>query len=100
MGVSPDSTVDGLASTGVKLPLFFRAPKKAMPGLMSSKDPPLASAAANTAEKAAFALVGSPLSATLPLYAGSLRSAKDAGHLVILAESQPIEIYPPYSLNH
>ena len=46
IGVSPFSTVAGVDSTGVKLPFFFSLAKKSRPGWMSSKEPPLASAAA------------------------------------------------------
>ncbi len=78
-GVWPDSTVAGVGSTGRKLPAFFSLPKNSTPGAMSSAEPPLPSAAITTPANAAPAWVGSPLSATLPLYSGLSRSATLAG---------------------
>jgi hypothetical protein len=46
---------------------------------MSSAEPPLASEAITTPAKAAPACVGSPFSATLPLYSGLSRSARLVG---------------------
>ena len=79
IGVSPDRTVASVTSVGMKLPDSFRSAKNWMPGMMSSKLPPLASDAAITAAKAAPASRGSPLSATWPLYSGFFRSAKVFG---------------------
>ena len=60
------------------------------------KEPPLASAAAKTAEKAAAASVGSPLIPTSFLYAGvhQLREGRRTGRHD-LAVLQPIATYPP-----
>ena len=82
-GVAPDSIVPESGSTGRKLPAFFSSPKKSTPGAMSSAEPPLAIAAIITPLNAAPAWVGSPLSATLPLYSGLSRSASEvtSGHL-------------------
>lgn len=73
------------------MPSFLSLPKKSMPGWMLSNEPPLASAVAQTALKAALALVGSPLRATLFLYSGLSRSASDVGQLATFEVSQPIE---------
>ncbi|CAM5681279.1 hypothetical protein SBADM41S_07929 [Streptomyces badius] len=91
MGVSPFSTVAGVDSTGMKLPLFFSLPKKSMPGWMSPNEPLLASEAAYTPPNAEPDLVGLPLSATFPLYSGFRRSAKVSGQVVMRAASQPME---------
>ena len=58
---------------------------------MSSRLPPLASAAAHTPANAEAACVGSPLSATWPLYSGLSRSANVVGQLGTILELQPIE---------
>ena len=79
MGVSPLWIVAGVLFTGMKFPSFFSSAKNSIPGVMSSREPPLARAADQTAEKAAFARRGSPLRATLPLYSGFLRSAQRCG---------------------
>ena len=88
--VSPFSTVAGVDWTGLKLPFAFSLPKKSRPGWMLSSEPPLASAAAYTPPKAEPDLVGSPFSATWPLYSGLSRSAKVVGQSLTLA-SQPME---------
>ena len=59
--------VASVACTGTYTPAFLSWPKKSMPGLTLSNEPPLARATAHTALKAALALVGSPFSASLPL---------------------------------
>ena len=56
-----------------------------MPGWMLSSEPPLASAAAYTAENAALAWVGLPLIATCFLYIGFSRSLNDVGATFTLA---------------
>ena len=66
--------VAAVGSIGRKLPAFLRSEKKSTPGWMSSAEPPLASEAMTTPLNAAPAWVGSPLSATLPLYSGLSRS--------------------------
>ncbi len=73
-GVCPEAMVVGVGSTGRKFPALLSWVKKSTPGLMSSAEPPLPSAAMTTPVKAAPACVGSPLSATLPLYSGLSRS--------------------------
>ena len=52
---------------------------------MLSSEPPLASAAAYTAENAALAWVGLPLIATCFLYIGFSRSLNDVGATFTLA---------------
>jgi hypothetical protein len=75
------------------MPALLSVLKKSMPGWMSSADPPFASAAAQRPRNAAFALVGSPLRATLPLYAGLFRSLNVFGQVPpTLAALQPREI--------
>ncbi len=76
-GVWPDSMVAESGSTGRKLPASFRSPKKSTPGAMSSAEPPLAMEAIITPLNAAPAWVGSPFSATAPLYSGLSRSATE-----------------------
>ena len=71
--------VAGVGSTGRKLPAALSFLKNSTPGEMSSAEPPLASEAIMTPPKAAPAWVGSPLSATLPLYSGLSRSATVVG---------------------
>src|SRR3954451_3480985 len=95
IGVSPLCTVAGVDSTGLKLPASLTFLKKSMSGPMSSRLPPLDSAAAQTPLKAAAACVGLPLSATWPLYWGSSSSAIVVGHLVTTDVLQPIEMKPP-----
>ncbi len=70
----PFFTVAVVACTGTKLPAFLNWLKKSTPLLMSSSEPPLARLAIITPFSAALACVGSPLSATLFLYAGFSRS--------------------------
>ena len=82
-------------STGLKLPASLTFLKKSMPGPMSSRLPPLASAAAHTPLNAAAACVGLPLSATWPLYCGSSSSAIVVGHFATTEALQPIEMKPP-----
>ncbi len=65
--MAPEATVAGVTLVLLKMPSEFSLWKKSMPGWMLSAEPPLARAAAQTASNAALALVGSPLSATLPL---------------------------------
>src|SRR5579883_1618841 len=83
IGVEPCSIVDSVECVALNSPFALSLAKKSMPGWMFSSEPPLASAAAQTALNAAFALVGSPLMATLPLnaatFAGLVRSAKVFG---------------------
>ena len=79
IGVSPESTVAGVTSVGMRLPDSFSSAKNWMPGMMSSALPPLASDAAMTAANAAPASRGSPLSATWPSYSGFFRSANVFG---------------------
>ena len=79
IGVSPEATVAVLAMTGTKLPESLSFLKKSRPGWTLSTDPPLAIAAAQTAEMAWFDLVGSPDRATWPLYSGLSRSCHDFG---------------------
>ena len=79
IGVSPERMVWVVTLAGTKLPSFFRSAKYWIPGMMSSGLPPLASDAAITPAKAAPALRGSSLSATLPLYSGFFRSANVFG---------------------
>src|SRR3954466_2287474 len=95
IGVSPFSTVAGVDSTGLKLPFFFSFPKKSRAGWRSSSEPPFARDAAYTPAKAEPDVVGSPLSATLPLYCGLRRSANDVGHGLTRFPSPPIETEPP-----
>ena len=77
----------------MKMPSELSFLKKSMPGWMLVAEPPLASAAAQTASKAALALVGLPLRATLPLYAGLSRSLIVLGQVPpTLAALQPIEM--------
>ncbi len=78
-GVWPEAMVAGVGSTGRKLPAALSCLKKSTPLVTSPAVPPLASEAICTPAKAAPALVGSPLRATLPLYAGLSRSASDVG---------------------
>jgi hypothetical protein len=73
-GVWPDAIVAGVGSTGRKLPAAFSFLKNSRPGVTSSPDPPLASAAITTPWNPADAWVGLPLSATLPLNSGLSRS--------------------------
>ena len=61
---------------------------------MSLSEPPLASEAANTPEKAAFALRGSSFSATLPLYSGFIRSLQSAGTCLTTSRFAPKPITP------
>ena len=75
IGVVPAAIVPGFGSTGMRLPESASFLKKSTPGAMLSAEPPLARAARTTPLKPADALSGSPLSATLPLYLGSARSA-------------------------
>ena len=82
----------GLTWVLLKMPSWFSFLKKSMPGWMSSAEPPLASAAAQTASNAALALVGSPFSATSPLYAGLSRSLIVFGQVLIFLALQPIEM--------
>ena len=90
-GVWPDSMVAGVGSTGRKLPAALSLRKNSTPGAMSSTEPPWDSATISTPENAAPAWVGSPLSATLPLYSGLSRSLTSATGGT-LAESKPIDM--------
>jgi len=90
MGVSPDATVAGVTLVLLKMPSELSFLKKSMPGWMLSADPPFASAAAQTASNAAFALVGSPLIATWFLNAGLSRPLMVVGQLAIFVALQPI----------
>ena len=77
----------------LKMPSEFSFLKKSMPGWMLVAEPPLASAAAQTASNAALALVGSPLSATLSLYAGLSSSLIVFGQVPpTFAALQPMEM--------
>ncbi len=78
-GVWPEAMVAGVGSTGRKLPAALSWRKNSTPGAMSSAEPPLPIEAIITPAKAAPACVGSPLSATLPLYSGLSRSATLVG---------------------
>ena len=62
---------------------------------MLSNEPPLASAAAHTAENAEFAVTGELSSAMSFLYAGLVRSANEVGQALTIDVLQPIETYPP-----
>ena len=62
--------------------------------MMSSKLPPLARAAANTAASPAPVLRGSPLSATWPLYCGSFRSAMVFGGFFTSTVFEPMASTP------
>ena len=64
IGVSPWATVAVLPMTGTKFPASLSFLNQSRPGWALSSDPPLASAAAQTAETAWFEPVGSPASAT------------------------------------
>src|SRR5512146_2010683 len=79
IGVSPEATVAVLPMTGTKLPASLSFLKKSRPGVASSSEPPLAMAAAQTAEMAWLDWVGSPARATWPLYSGLSRSDQSAG---------------------
>src|ERR1051326_3973742 len=83
IGVEPCSIVDSPDCVELYSPLALSLAKKSMPGWMLSIEPPVARAAAHTAQNAAFAAVGSPLMATFPLYAatfaGLTRSANEVG---------------------
>ena len=94
MGVSPESTVASVTWVGMKLPESFRSLKYWMPGMMSSKLPPLASDAAITAANAAPASRGSPLSATWPLYSGFFRSANVFGGFFTSVSLAPMAMIP------
>jgi len=92
--VAPLATVSGLTWVLLKMPSLLSFLKKSMPGWMSVTEPPLATAAAQTALNAALALVGSPLSATLPLSLGLSSSLIVVGHgTLILAALQPIDFF-------
>jgi hypothetical protein len=73
----PFFTVAVVACTGTKFPACLSLWKKSTPLLMSSALPPSAIEIIMTPLSAALALVGSPLSATLPLNAGFSRSSTD-----------------------
>ena len=62
---------------------------------MSCSEPPFASAPAHTPANAAAAWVGSPFSATWPLYSGLARSASVVGQVATSLALQPIEMKPP-----
>src|SRR3954453_23680718 len=97
MGVCPLWMVAGVGSILSRLPLFATSPHHFTPGEMSCSEPPFASAPAQTPANADAAWVGSPFSATLPLYSGFGRPAGVFG-LGAGAPSlalQPIERYPP-----
>ncbi len=85
MGVWPDATVCGVVCTGMKLPDFFRAAKKSMPGPTSWSEPPLPSEAAMTPETAELEVSGLPFMATWPLYSGLVRSFHVVGGLLTSA---------------
>jgi len=67
----------------MKLPDFFSAAKKSMPGPTSLTEPPLPIDAAMTPETAEFDVNGLPFIATLPLYSGFSRSFHVFGGLLI-----------------
>ena len=83
-----------VSATGIRLPDAFRSAKYWMPGMMSSKLPPLASDAAITAAKAAPASRGSPFKDTWPLYSGFSRSANVAGGLSTRVVLVPMAMMP------
>ncbi len=76
----------------LKIPSEFSFLKKSMPGWMLSAEPPLARAAAQTASNAALALVGSPFSATSPLYFGLSSCLIVVGQTLIFVALQPMEM--------
>lgn len=84
--------VAGEDSTGTKLPRCLSFLKNSRPGRTSSKEPPLASAAAKSAENAEEDSAGLPLSATLLRYSGRSSSARVLGHFLTALASQPMEM--------
>lgn len=89
IGVWPLATVVAEDSTGMKSPFLLSSVKKSIPGWMSSKEPPFARADAWTPAKTEPDVVGSPLSATWPLYSGLRRSARVEGQVLTRLASQP-----------
>src|SRR5690348_4225743 len=95
IGVAPAAMVAAVPFVLLRMPSEFNFLKKSMPGCTLSAEPPLARATAQTALNAALACVGSPLRATLPLYIGLSSALNVVGQTLTLAESHPIETYPP-----
>ena len=95
MGVWPLWIVASLGSTLSRLPFLEIWPQNVRPGAMSSSEPLLAIAPAQTLANADAACVGSPLMATWPLYTGLARSASVVGQLATSLALQPMEMKPP-----